>query len=95
MTHLSAGRPGLLLLLERRGGSPPRWGERPLLFQDGSSAGPPLDIGASVVGMLMPPPLLGGAMSWDCQAGGATRVEGKGRKGCQVLSLVTGGTEAC
>ena len=77
MTHLSAGRPGLLLLLERRGGSPPRWGERPLLFQDGSSAGPPLDIGASVVGMLMPPPLLGGAMSWDCQAEGESTDGGR------------------
>ena len=78
-THLSAGLPGLLLLLERRGGSPPRGaGERASLFQVGSSAGPPLDMGASVVGMLMPPPLLGGAMSWDCQAGGKGRRGGRG-----------------
>lgn len=78
-THRSGLRPGLLLLLDRRGGLSPRCGERPPLFQDWSSLGPPLDIGASLVGMLMPPPLLGGAMSWDCQAGDREQRKGKGR----------------
>ena len=66
----SRGGPGLLLLLERLGGSPPlrsRIGERPL-DQFGSSVfiAAPLCKAASV-GMLMP--LLVGAISWDCQAG--------------------------
>lgn len=36
---------------------------------------PPFEIAESVVGMLMPPPLVGGAISWDCQA------EYRGRQG--------------
>ena len=68
----SRGGPGLLLLLERLGGSPPlrsRTGERPLpLGQFWSSVfiATPLFRAASV-GMLMP--LLVGAISWDCHAG--------------------------
>ena len=91
VTHLSGLRAGLLLLLDRRGGLSPRDGERPLLFHDCSSFGPPLDRGASPVGMLMPPPLLGGAMSWDCQAedrGGQGK--GEGGNGSQVLLLDVG-----
>lgn len=52
---------------------PPREGERPPppLDQCWSSAPPvpvPLFMGTSCVGILIPPPLLAGAMSWDCQA---------------------------
>lgn len=41
----------------------------------------------SVVGMLMPPPLVGGAISWDCQA--EYRETGKGWKCSQVVLLVS------
>ncbi len=82
-TYLSTGRPGLLLLLERRGGSSRR-GERPPLFQDWSSLGPLLDMGASLVGMLMPAPLEGGAISWDCQAESGDE-QRKGWKRSQVV----------
>ena len=68
-----------------------RWGERAPPFQVLSSPAPPLAV--SLVGMLMPPPLLGGAMSWDCQTeddidreeGGETwsgRVTGGGGLAC-------------
>ena len=43
-----------------------------------------MDIGASLVGMLMPPPLLGGALSWDCQAGDREPRKGKGRVAREV-----------
>lgn len=80
--HLSEPRntyprgPGLLLRLDLLGGGgsmPPREGERPPppLDQCWSSAPPvpvPLLMGTSWVGMLIPPPLLAGAMSCDCQA---------------------------
>lgn len=66
-----------------------RCGERPPLFQDWSSLGPPVDIGASLVGILMPPLLLGGAMSWDCQAEDRERRKGR-RVGKGRSGLVTG-----
>jgi hypothetical protein len=68
----SRGIPGLLLLLDRLGGSPPwrsRTGERPLpLDQFWSSVFMAVPVvKAASVGMLIPP--LVGAISWDCHAG--------------------------
>ena len=75
MYPLSASRaPGLRLRLDRLGGtSPPPW----VRLGEGASAedqawwsrGAPLAMGASLVGMPMPPPFAALLISCDCQAG--------------------------